>query len=251
MRVDTAARPAWPWPWRRRWAARRAAQARGLPGPAPWPPCEPTWWRRRLSRWPRTSGQARSGLADHRPRARRRHQRGTRTSGSRCLPGQEPPPRNVLDYGDKVVPCGRAPLRLVSPATRRAWSGRRRRSCGHQQTAVDIAPGHPHRDRAVVVAVDDASGTPRTGRPAPILPRLERVRVGCAAIRPDHGPARPARLGAAGRLLDDNTTWQAYNTWRRSSLLPGRTRAPSDRGYAVSFDQPYDGDGAVQVPRLQ
>jgi hypothetical protein len=40
------------------------------------------------------------------------------------------------------------------------------------------------------------------------------------------------------------TTWQAYNTWGGYSLYAGPGGA-ADRAYAVSFDRPYDGDGAT------
>jgi hypothetical protein len=47
-------------------------------------------------------------------------------------------------------------------------------------------------------------------------------------------------------ILNDNTTWQAYNTWGGYSLYQGPDGLPADRGHAVSFDRPYDGDGAVR-----
>jgi hypothetical protein len=47
-------------------------------------------------------------------------------------------------------------------------------------------------------------------------------------------------------ILDDNTTWQAYNTWGGYSLYQGPDGLGSDRGYQVSFNRPYDGDGAVR-----
>src|SRR5208283_5922115 len=57
---------------------------------------------------------------------------------------------------------------------------------------------------------------------------------------------RSASTAGAVVILDDNTTWQAYNTWGGYSLYQGPDGLPSDRGYAVSFDRPYDGDGAVR-----
>jgi hypothetical protein len=46
-------------------------------------------------------------------------------------------------------------------------------------------------------------------------------------------------------ILDGVTTWQAYNRWGGYSLYDGPDGLPSDRGYAVSFDRPYDGNGAT------
>ena len=57
---------------------------------------------------------------------------------------------------------------------------------------------------------------------------------------------RSASTAGAVVILNDNTTWQAYNAWGGYSLYQGPDGLPSDRGYAVSFDRPYDGDGAVR-----
>jgi hypothetical protein len=55
---------------------------------------------------------------------------------------------------------------------------------------------------------------------------------------------RSASTAGAVVILNDNTTWQAYNAWGGYSLYQGPDGLPSDRGYAVSFDRPYDQDGA-------
>jgi hypothetical protein len=57
---------------------------------------------------------------------------------------------------------------------------------------------------------------------------------------------RSASTAGAVVILNDNTTWQAYNTWGGYSLYQGPDGLPGDRGYAVSFNRPYDGDGAVR-----
>jgi len=57
---------------------------------------------------------------------------------------------------------------------------------------------------------------------------------------------RSASTAGAVVILTDNTTWQAYNTWGGYSLYQGPDGLSADRGYAVSFDRPYDGDGAVR-----
>ncbi|WP_327271158.1 hypothetical protein OG609_02105 [Streptomyces sp. NBC_01224] len=51
---------------------------------------------------------------------------------------------------------------------------------------------------------------------------------------------------AAGRivLMHAVATWQAYNTWGGYSLYQGENGAYSTRSLAVSFDRPYDGNGA-------
>lgn len=46
-------------------------------------------------------------------------------------------------------------------------------------------------------------------------------------------------------LLLGTTTWQAYNTWGGYSLYAGPDGSAADRSYAVSFDRPYDGNGAT------
>src|SRR6266702_3642791 len=55
---------------------------------------------------------------------------------------------------------------------------------------------------------------------------------------------RSASTAGAVVILNDNTTWQAYNAWGGYSLYQGPDGLPSDRGYAVSFDRPYDQNGA-------
>ncbi|MCX4791196.1 MULTISPECIES: N,N-dimethylformamidase beta subunit family domain-containing protein [unclassified Streptomyces] len=51
---------------------------------------------------------------------------------------------------------------------------------------------------------------------------------------------------AAGRivLMHAVATWQAYNAWGGYSLYQGENGAYSTRSLAVSFDRPYDHDGA-------
>ncbi|MFE2583562.1 N,N-dimethylformamidase beta subunit family domain-containing protein [Streptomyces sp. NPDC059378] len=50
----------------------------------------------------------------------------------------------------------------------------------------------------------------------------------------------------AGRtvLMHAPATWQAYNRWGGFSLYEGSSGAYADRSLAVSFDRPYDADGA-------
>jgi len=55
---------------------------------------------------------------------------------------------------------------------------------------------------------------------------------------------RSVSTAGAVVILNDNTTWQAYNAWGGYSLYQGPDGLPRDRGYAVSFDRPYDQNGA-------
>lgn len=50
-------------------------------------------------------------------------------------------------------------------------------------------------------------------------------------------------------LVDAVTTWQAYNAWGGRSLYhgPGGTSDFANRSYAVSFDRPYDNEGAGEL----
>lgn len=46
-------------------------------------------------------------------------------------------------------------------------------------------------------------------------------------------------------------TWQAYNEWGGYSLYKGPTRTRATRAMVVSFDRPYDGDGAGQFRYME
>ncbi len=66
------------------------------------------------------------------------------------------------------------------------------------------------------------------------------------------GPERYVPLTVRSRsvtgkvvLLEDVTTWQAYNTWGGYDLYDG-PHGSGDRSYAVSFDRPYDLTGAAK-----
>ncbi|MFF8595084.1 N,N-dimethylformamidase beta subunit family domain-containing protein [Streptomyces sp. NPDC015220] len=56
-------------------------------------------------------------------------------------------------------------------------------------------------------------------------------------VRSTHGAGRTV-------LLHAPATWQAYNRWGGHSLYAGPTGAYGTRSLAVSFDRPYDADGA-------
>ncbi|MEU8970705.1 N,N-dimethylformamidase beta subunit family domain-containing protein [Streptomyces monashensis] len=110
---------------------------------------------------------------------------------------------------------------------------------------------------------------PGRARPAPrILPATRTVRADWPAalavdtagwpegayllrLEADTGHQRYVPLivrsaDGAGRtvLLHAPATWQAYNRWGGSSLYAGASGAYATRSLAVSFDRPYDADGA-------
>ncbi|MFF5263933.1 N,N-dimethylformamidase beta subunit family domain-containing protein [Actinomadura viridis] len=59
-------------------------------------------------------------------------------------------------------------------------------------------------------------------------------------------PVTVRSADTAGRVvvLNETTTWQAYNLWGGYDLYKGPSGGLEDRSYAVSFDRPYDGNGA-------
>jgi hypothetical protein len=109
---------------------------------------------------------------------------------------------------------------------------------GQRQTAVRTAPGThmvtaPWRPSLTVTT----AGWP----PGSYLLRLD---ASSGAERYVPITVRSASTAGAVVILNDNTTWQAYNTWGGYSLYQGPDGLPRDRGYAVSFDRPYDQNGA-------
>ena len=111
---------------------------------------------------------------------------------------------------------------------------------GQLQTAVDIALGThmvtaPWRPSMTITPTNWPAGS-----------YLLRLDASSGAERYVPITVRSASTAGAVVILDDNTTWQAYNTWGGYSLYQGPDGLPSERGYAVSFDRPYDGDGAVR-----
>ncbi|TMR42457.1 N,N-dimethylformamidase beta subunit family domain-containing protein [Actinomadura geliboluensis] len=59
-------------------------------------------------------------------------------------------------------------------------------------------------------------------------------------------PVTVRSSSAVGRVvvLNATTTWQAYNMWGGYDLYMGPSGGDGDRASAVSFDRPYDGNGA-------
>jgi hypothetical protein len=109
---------------------------------------------------------------------------------------------------------------------------------GRAQTAVRIAPG-----THMVTAPWQPSMTIATAN-WPVGSYLLRLDSSSGPER--YVPITVRSASTAGRvvIVNDNTTWQAYNAWGGYSLYQGPDGRPADRGYAVSFDRPYDLDGA-------
>lgn len=109
---------------------------------------------------------------------------------------------------------------------------------GRRQTAVSIAPG-----THMVTARWRPSLTITTTNwpPGSYLLRLDAA---SGAERYVPITVRSASTAGAVVIVNDNTTWQAYNAWGGYSLYQGPDGLPGDRGYAVSFDRPYDQNGA-------
>ena len=111
---------------------------------------------------------------------------------------------------------------------------------GHLQAAVDITPG----THMVTAPWQPSMTITTTNWPAGAY--LLRLDASDGPRRYVPITVRSASTAGQVVILNDNTTWQAYNTWGGYSLYQGPDGLPSDRGYAVSFDRPYDGDGAVR-----
>ena len=126
--------------------------------------------------------------------------------------------------------------RLVWTSTTSAGSGRRRRRIA-SGTHMVTAPWRPS------LTISTANWAPGS-----YLLRLDAVG---GAERYVPITVRSASTAGAVVILNDNTTWQAYNAWGGYSLYQGPDGLPTDRGYAVSFDRPYDEDGAVRFLALR
>jgi N,N-dimethylformamidase beta subunit-like, C-terminal len=109
---------------------------------------------------------------------------------------------------------------------------------GHQQAGPVIAPA-----THLVTAPWRPSLTVATrGWP----PGAYLLRLDAASGAQRYVPITVRSPSTAGQvvLLLGTTTWQAYNAWGGYSLYAGPAGS-AGRAYAVSFDRPYDGDGAT------
>ncbi len=109
---------------------------------------------------------------------------------------------------------------------------------GRRQTAIRTAPG-----TRMVTAPWQPSTTITTANWPPGS-YLLRLHASTGAERYVPITVRSASTAGAVVILNDNTTWEAYNAWGGYSLYQGPDGLPRDRGYAVSFDRPYDQNGA-------
>jgi hypothetical protein len=109
---------------------------------------------------------------------------------------------------------------------------------GERQTTVDTTPG----TRMVTAPWHPSLTITTTGWP----PGAYLLRLDSATGAERYVPITVRSPTTSGLvvILNDNTTWQAYNTWGGYSLYQGPDGLSADRGYAVSFDRPYDGSGA-------
>ncbi len=109
---------------------------------------------------------------------------------------------------------------------------------GQRQTAVRVAPG-----THMVTAPWQPSLTVTTAG-WPVGAYLLRLDSAGGDQRYVPVTVRSASTAGAVVIINDNTTWQAYNAWGGYSLYQGPDGGPAGRGYAVSFDRPYDLNGA-------
>jgi len=109
---------------------------------------------------------------------------------------------------------------------------------GQRQTAVRTAPG----THMVTAPWRPSLTVTTTGWP--VGSYLLRLDASSGAERYVPITVRSASTDGAVVIVNDNTTWQAYNAWGGYSLYQGPDGLPRDRGYAVSFDRPYDQNGA-------
>jgi len=109
---------------------------------------------------------------------------------------------------------------------------------GRVQRPAKVSPG----TRTVSVRWDPSLSVPTGGWPEGMyLLRLD-TSAGKARYVPIVVRSRSARDRLV--LMHAVNTWQAYNEWGGYSLYSGPDGSFSSRSYAVSFDRPYDGNGA-------
>ncbi|GAA1877483.1 N,N-dimethylformamidase beta subunit family domain-containing protein [Actinomadura bangladeshensis] len=161
----------------------------------------------------------------------------------------------IEGYADKVsVLPGQAFRLLVSTTTsgftaeafRMGWYG------GAQARRVwrsERVPG----TRQAAASIDKATRTvSAVWRPSLTVPTAGwpeggyLIRLTAASGAQRYVPITVRSPRAEGRVvvLNATTTWQAYNMWGGHDLYKGPSGGLPDRSTAVSFDRPYDGNGA-------
>ncbi|HET8767496.1 MAG TPA: N,N-dimethylformamidase beta subunit family domain-containing protein, partial [Pedococcus sp.] len=111
-------------------------------------------------------------------------------------------------------------------------------------------PGRPGaapamaRGRMVVTRWPTSLGVPTQGWPEGTYLMVLR-----AAGRARYVPVTVRSSDTTGRLVLVNavSTWQAYNAWGGYSLYHGPGGASANRSLRVSYDRPYDGNGAQSL----
>ncbi|MFA1545256.1 N,N-dimethylformamidase beta subunit family domain-containing protein [Actinomadura chokoriensis] len=137
---------------------------------------------------------------------------------------------------------------FTAEAFRTGWYGgaqaRRVWRSGHQP-GVKQPPAEIAKTTRTVSAVWRPSMTvPTSGWPAGSY----LIRLSAASGAQRFVPITVRSPSGKGRVvvLNATTTWQAYNMWGGYDLYKGPSGGEDDRASAVSFDRPYDGNGAVK-----
>ncbi|MFI5683137.1 N,N-dimethylformamidase beta subunit family domain-containing protein [Streptomyces sp. NPDC051636] len=187
-----------------------------------------------------------------------------RTDAERDAPGTPEwritslgPPEAIAGYADRVsvTPGEECGLYVSTTAAsfrvsafRVGWYG------GALARRVWSSPPVPGRRRQAPLAVPETR-TVYAGWPRTLALDTTGWPEGAYLLRLDadtghqrYVPLIVRSVRGAGRtvLLHAPATWQAYNRWGGASLYAGTSGAYATRSLAVSFDRPYDADGAAK-----
>jgi hypothetical protein len=115
---------------------------------------------------------------------------------------------------------------------------------GRPQALPTLAPG-----RMVTTNWRPSLTVPTTGWPAGTYLLLLTAANG----RQKYVPMTVRSDSTRGRVVIVNavTTYQAYNSWGGYSLYKGPGHSFATRSYRVSFDRPYDGNGAEELMNFE
>ncbi len=176
------------------------------------------------------------------------------------------PGAKQLDFG--------APVRMSADFSRRVnvkriegWFGATSAQCGQNvalhivgaaegaETTISIyRMGYYGGDRARLVAVEKTVGdlwkfkVTQNTPPGQYLFRLEAYRRKTSFV-----PLviRDQKSKSAITFISSVLTWQAYNQWGGSSLYKGPDAKRETKALSVTFNRPYDGDGAGQFRYME
>ncbi len=164
-------------------------------------------------------------------------------------------PREIEGYADRVsvVPGEAFGLYVSTTSSEYRVSAYRIGWYGGAQAALVWRSGRlPGRLRAAPVLLRETR-TVRADWTGPVRVATDGWPAGAYLLRLDaeSGPQRYVPLVVRSRtgtgrtvLMHAPATWQAYNRWGGYSLYVGKDGSYGSRSYAVTFDRPYDGDGA-------